>query len=153
MMSKKKTKKIYSENSKTTSRQSYSSDNEKIIWIFDSLDVDGNFAFNLDIIETNRHLKEIFSKTIEYSKYTWSEIKKQTHDESIFKHHELDYDGMSSEAKERINKLHLDEYTDSIFSFALQNKLRIIGIRVNEKFYVKWYDPEHKFYPGKKKHT
>lgn len=45
----------------------------------------------------------------------------------------------------------LDEYSDSIFSFALQNKLRIIGLRINEIFHILWYDPNHEVYPVNKK--
>ena len=60
---------------------------------------------------------------------------------------------MSKEAADRIRAKELDEYSDAIFSFALQNKLRVIGIREDEHFHVLWYDPEHEVCPSKKKKT
>lgn len=44
----------------------------------------------------------------------------------------------------------MEDLTDSIFSFALMNKLRIIGIRQGDYFYVLWYDPKHEVYPVKR---
>ena len=148
----KKTTKVKHDDLKSTVRQSHNSDVSKAIWVFDMLDNSEEFAFNVQRISENGHLELVFSKMIEYTNLTWAEIKKQTHDRSNkSKHHLLDYAGLSKEAVARINKLKLEEYTDSIFSFALQNKVRIIGIRINEIFHVVWYDAEHKFYPGKKK--
>ena len=60
---------------------------------------------------------------------------------------------MSSEALERVKARELDENLDAIFSFALENKLRIVGVRIDENFHVLWYDPEHEVCPSSKKHT
>lgn len=148
----KKTTKVKHDDLKSTVRQSHNSDVSKAIWVFDMLDNSEEFAFNVQRISENGHLELVFSKMIEYTNLTWAEIKKQTHDRSNkSKHHLLDYAGLSKEAAARINKLELEEYTDSIFSFALQNKVRIIGVRINEVFHVIWYDPDHRFYPSKKK--
>jgi hypothetical protein len=137
---------------KETFQARTSSDTKKVIWAFDMIDNSADFAFNVQKISENGDLDTIVSKMIEYNQLTWSEIKKQTHDRSNkSKHHFLDFDGMSKEAADRIHKLELEEYEDSIFSFALQNKLRVIGVRTNEVFHVVWYDPEHKFYPSKKR--
>lgn len=38
----------------------------------------------------------------------------------------------------------------TIYSFAFNNILRIIGIRDREKFYVLWYDAYHEVYPSSK---
>ena len=92
-------------------------------------------------------------KMIRYSNMTWAEIKAQTHDDGKSKHHVLDFDGISKDAKKRIEKMKLEEYSDSIFSFALTNLVRLIGIRKDEKFEVLWYDPLHDVYPSPKKHT
>lgn len=151
-MSGKKTNKHKQEYSKHTNRErSESTDNKKVIWVFDRCDKNGQFAFDINKIEADGHLREIFTKMIDYEQFTWAEIKQQTHDRSNrSKHHMLDIDGMADQAVVRIKAMQLDEYTDSIFSFALQNKLRIIGIREGERFHVVWYDPEHKFYPSQK---
>lgn len=78
---------------------------------------------------------------------------RQTHDKGKPKHHFLSAESLSKEAAGRFEAMQLEEYSDAIFSFALQNKLRIIGIRANEHFYVLWYDPEHEVCLSKKKHT
>ena len=148
----KKTKKINKSSEKSTKRtvkdQSQSSDKEKIIWVFDKTDTDGEFAFDLDKISSDGNMRKIFDKMISYSTMTWGQIKQQTHDDGRSKHHFLDLKGMSDSAKKRIG-----EDTDAIFSFALTNTLRIIGIRENRYFHVVWYDKNHKFYPSSKKHT
>ena len=43
-----------------------------------------------------------------------------------------------------------DDNADALFSFALTNKLRIIGLRVDDDFHVLWYDPQHGVYPSQK---
>lgn len=140
-------------NPKKTATEVVSSEDHKIIWLFDKLDNDGEFAFDLNRIEENNQLKEIMSKIIGYSGFTWREAKRQTHDDGKSKNHCLSLEKLSPEARDRVIKLCLEDYSDSIFSFAFQNKLRVIGIRDNEFFHVKWYDPEHRFCPSNKKHT
>lgn len=126
-----------------------SSNASKPIWRFDKLDRDGEFRFDLQRQEFNH--QEVLSKLIDYGNMTWKEITQQTHDrKNHTKHHFLDYDGLSNAAKKRIKKLNLQEETDIIFSFALQNKLRIIGLRENNEFHIVWYDPNHEFYPSSK---
>ena len=147
----KKTYKGKDKFSKTTHKSPIASDNDHIIWVFDKCDKNGAFAFNIDRIESGGHLREIMDKMIAYESMTWADIKMQTHDGGKSKHHMLDTSGMSDEALDRIKAMNLLEDDDSIFSFALRNKLRIIGVRENKLFHVIWYDPEHRFYPSKKK--
>lgn len=129
---------------------SASSDSEKIIWVFDKPDTDGEFAFRIADM-SDRDIRIVFDKMMLYESMTWSEAKQQTHDKDArSKHHHLDFEGMSKQAQDRIRKLDLGEETDAVFSFALTNKLRIIGIRDGRLFHVKWYDPEHRFYPSKR---
>ena len=119
------------------------------IFRFDMIDREGEFAFDLSRSDfKHRHVLE---KLIEYSNMTWAEIDKQTHDHNKSKHHFLDEGGFSASAKRRIIAKGLTESTDLIFSFALQNTLRIIGKRQRDEFHVIWYDPQHKFYPSKKR--
>lgn len=140
--------KSVSENKRTISKR-HSTDNENVVWRFDWIDKSGKFAFNLD--RTDFLCREVLEKMISYNSMTWTEVKMQTHDHrGKTKHHFLDYDGISKEGKERISEKHLEDYTDSIFSFSLMNILRIIGIRKDQYFYAIWYDPNHQFYPVKK---
>jgi hypothetical protein len=83
---------------------------------------------------------------------TWAAIKKQTHDNGKSKHHFLSANSLSKAAKERIKDKHLEESSDYIFSFALNNLVRVIGIRNPDsaEFEVVWYDPNHQFALSKK---
>lgn len=128
-----------------------STDRKKSIWLFDKLDRDAKFAFN--VYRSDFDAEKILSKIIDYSNMTWAEIKRQTHDGSKSKNHFLDTDGMSDDARKRIEALKLEDSTDQIFSFALENKIRIIGLRNDEFFHVIWFDPLHEFYLSEKKHT
>lgn len=126
-----------------------STDGEKIIWRFDWLDKAGSFAFDLRRPDFDH--REILEKIIAYSNMTWLEVKRQTHDNGKSKHHFLEMGTLSSDAVERVCAKQLQGYDDSIFSFAFQNKLRIIGIRVGRMFYAVWFDPQHQFCPSHKK--
>lgn len=126
-----------------------STDGEKVIWCFEWLDKSGPFSFDLSRPDFDH--REILEKIIAYSNMTWSEVKRQTHDDGKSKHHMLDFSKLGIDAGERIRAKKLEQYTDSIFSFALQNKLRIIGIRKGQLFYAVWFDPGHQFCPSKKK--
>ncbi|HIW49818.1 MAG TPA: hypothetical protein IAA10_02535 [Candidatus Blautia intestinavium] len=151
-MAKRTNQKGRSKASKYTVKASgYSSDGEKVIWLFDMIDRSGVYAFDLNRDDFLH--KEVMEKMIDYSNMTWAQVKQQTHDEGKSKHHLLSIDSISREALDRVKAKQLEDYSDAIFSFALQNKLRIIGIREREKFHVLWYDPEHKVCPSHKKHT
>ena len=56
-----------------------SSQGEKVIWCFDNIDRDGQFAFNPARPDFKAQL--ILEKLISYSSMTWGEVVKQTHDE------------------------------------------------------------------------
>lgn len=119
------------------------------VWVFDLVDTDGEFAFNTSREDMDYRL--LISKLIDYGRMPWGEICRQTHDRGKSKHHYLDVSGMSGKARERIRAKKLEEQTDAIFSFALMNKVRVIGIRDRREFHPVWYDPEHEFYPSGKK--
>jgi len=118
----------------------------KVIWTFDWIDRSGKYAFDLGRSDFNSQI--ILDKLINYESMTWAEIMKQTHDKGKSKHHFLNPMGLSKEAKERLSFCGLDdEFSENIFSFALTNKLRVIGIREYNIFHVLWYDPNHEVYP------
>ena len=144
-------KKISLNSKRVVREQGYSTDGEKVIWRFDMIDRGGKFAFDLD--RADFPCCEIMKKMIDYCNMTWAEVKKQTHDDGKSKHHLISTEMQSKDAMDRFKARNLDEYGDSIFSFALQNKLRIIGIREGGHFHVLWYDPNHEVCPSKKKHT
>ncbi len=123
---------------------------EKPIWRFDKLDRSGKFAF--DLSRKDFDCKEVLQKLIEYGDMTWDDIGKQQHDYSRrSKHHYLDISSLSKDALIRIRECHLLEETETIYSFSLQNLLRIIGLRRGAEFHIVWFDPKHEFCPTNKK--
>lgn len=49
--------------------------------------------------------------------------------------------------------MHLEEDSDRLYSIAMENKLRVIGLRERDRFHVLWYDPQHDVCTIGKKHT
>ena len=148
MSRKKEVKTASTVSRKTVTDISNSSDSKKCVWLFDMIDIDGSFAFDIKRHEFEHY--RFLEKMIEYSNMSWSEIKKQTHDSGKSKHHFISYDTICKEARARLETLKLTEYSDSLFSFALNNKLRVFGIRIDEYFHVLWYDPKHEIVKSKK---
>lgn len=122
------------------------------IFHFNKIDRNGPFAFApcRDYFKSD----DFLSKIIDYSKMKWGEIDRQTHDAGKSKHHFLNNaDALSKAAKKRLAELDLDEEIDSLYSFAFDNTLRIVGLRYEKDFFILWYDCNHEVCPSKKKHT
>lgn len=134
---------------KRTNISRNSSDNKCPIWIFTEIDRSGEYAFDVRRIGDKSSL--VLEKMISYSSMTWRDIMNQTHDDNRSKNHFLAPESISTAAIKRLEAKHLEDYSDNIFSFALTNKIRIVGIRDNEIFKVLWYDPNHEICPSMKK--
>lgn len=126
-----------------------STDNDVIVWRFDKIDKDGDFAF--DINRKDFDTKMVFQKILEFSSMSWNELIPS--DSRKSRHHILAKSSFSEKALMRIEHLKLEEYTDAFYSFALNSKARLIGIRKGAIFQVVWYDANHEFAPSEKKHT
>jgi len=120
-----------------------SADGEKILFDFSSVDTDGAFSF--DPHRDDFDAEAIFAALLAISKQTWAEIKQATHNNGKSRSHVLSEDSLTREAFKRINALGLQEESDDIFSLRINAKIRIIGIRMQQRFVVKWYDPKHQF--------
>lgn len=149
-MAKKTNQKQHNKGSKqTVTQKDDTPDKKKAVWCFDKIDRAGKFAFDLNRPDFLH--KEVLSKMVTYNNMTWTEIKMQTHDSTNkSKHHTLKVESLSSDARKRLSSIQMEEYADALFSFALQNKLRIIGYREKEFFHVMWYDPYHQVAPSHK---
>lgn len=121
---------------------------EKPIWRFEKIDRNGKFAFDLSRPDF-RH-REVLQKLMDYGGMTWADIDGQQHDRGKSKHHYLNPESLSTAARERIKAKGFEEDSDAIYSFAMQNLLRIVGLRQGAEFYVVWYDPKHEFCPSTK---
>lgn len=146
--SKKKTTKRITGYNKETSRER-TDDSMSPIWDFGNIDNDGCFALNTKTRSINTGL--LLEKLISYSSMSWTQIKTMTHDEkNKTKNHYLDYMGISDEGRKRIKVKQISEENyELIFSFALDNKTRLIGLKNGRIFQAIWYDSEHSFYPVK----
>ena len=130
----KQTKQNNSPAVKTTIKNGVSYEGIKPAWVFDKIDRNGCFAFDINRDDFDYH--EVLEKMISYANMTWGDLRRQTHDDGKSKHHFLDADKLSKNAKERLVAMHLEEEADQIYSIALQNKLRIVGLRVSD--FLKW---------------
>ena len=137
--------------SRHTVKNSYSKDGEYPIWTFRNIDRDGIFSF--DPNREDFDAQDFLLKMLSFSNMTWGEISKQTHDKGKSKHHFLSASSFSKEAEKRILIKGFEKMTDYIFSFALNNLVRVIGIRNPDllEFEVIWYDTKHQFAPSKLK--
>jgi|GEM_PF-4438802 len=127
-----------------TVRLEASSDHLCQQWLFHDVCLDGSFGLLSHGVSV---IGDILKKVAEYSKLTWSEIKRDQG-----KHHYLNNDGLSGEALEEIRKL-VPCDTERVFSMRLTGEFRVIGLRDSEHFIVKWIDPHHGFCPSHKKHA
>lgn len=81
----------------------------------------------------------------------WTDISKQMHDRGKSKHHYLDdVEKLSGDAKDRLKVLDIEDMVGNLFCFAFTNMLRVVGLRLEDNFYVLWYDPNHEVYPVKR---
>jgi hypothetical protein len=117
-----------------------------LLWSFQNIDRDGHFAFNCGRDDLN--CDTVLLSIVEYSGRKWKEIDTETHDNGKSKHHFLEYDKLSFRARQRIVAKRLQQDTDLIFSLRLSNKVRIIGLRKDDRLEVIWFDPEHDFCPS-----
>lgn len=150
MASHKKVPKQSKKNQKTITNVSVSTDREQSVWLFDQIDKNGPFSF--DIYRPDFNHLEFMEKMIAYNNMTWREIINQTHDNGKSKNHFIG-SSLSEAAKKRLQEIKRSDDSDALFSFAFTNKLRIVGIREGKLFHVLWYDPKHEAIISKKKHT
>lgn len=89
---------------------------------------------------------EICAKLILFEKMTWSEIKRNRKNHSIY------VGKIVKEAQQYIIDRGLEQH-DQVFSLRLTGKKRVYGIRTERVFNVLWYDPNHEICPAHLKHT
>ena len=94
---------------------------------------------------------DIIGKLISYETMTWSEIDKITNDKGKSKHHFVEVKNFIKEAQDRLRSLNITD--DTLYSFALTNKLRLYGILSDGIYQIVWCDTEHEIYPTKKRGT
>lgn len=114
------------------------------VWRFAFMDMDkdGPFSFgNISIDEWNF----ILGKMRQWESMKWGEIEGD-------RNHAIKTQSFSAKARKRLVEINY-ELSEELFSFHLDGRKRLFGIRARSVFYVFWYDPDHEVCPSLKKHT
>lgn len=114
---------------------------ESPAWRFSTIDKNGPFSW-----PQNEGIElEIVQKLHSFDSMTWQQIEGSDH-------HSIPLHKLSKEAQTRLTEIKKDDL-DTVFSFHLAGKPRIICIRIGHIAQLLWYDPEHKVCPSTLKHT
>lgn len=116
----------------------------KPVWRFGQMDFGGPFSWAQADTET---LAKVFKKLGNFETMTWSEIAIDGKNS----HHSISLEDCSTAAQNRATALNLA--VDQVFSFRLEGKVRVFGIRDRWICSLLWYDPKHAVCPSTLKHT
>lgn len=122
---------------------------ENICWTARELDSNSNIEgvrWDLSASETEELLK--FLENL--SQKTWRESEAEVAGGHRRNHDHAVTDLVPS-AQKRLRQLNQPE--ERIYRFRMSGKRRLWGFRSGNLFRILWYDPEHKIYPVKKRHT
>lgn len=118
---------------------------KSILFCFDRFDFTGKW---LDKGEKNVHdVWDIFSKLQHFERMTWADLACNSK-----RDHPIPFTKINPEAQKKAADLCLDLY-DEIWSFHLNGKKRLWGVKDERFFLAIWWDPHHKICPSEKKHT
>lgn len=114
------------------------------IWRFEHLELNGEFCLSLcekDLLHT------LLQSLKSLETMTWQSILQATHDKSKSKNHPVDIKSLTKNGQNAyLRKFPRKEQQPSeIFSLAITNKIRVIGIRKGCFFNIIWIDPNHNF--------
>lgn len=125
-------------------------DGNMVTWSFRYVDMGFPFATKEEL--SSDVVEKILPALKHYSKHNWHEVRAMTRQKGS-RCHSLAADSLSSKAKERLKWLILDDSIDDLFSFTVDGRRRIIGIKSGAVCNILWYDPNHDVSPSAKKHT
>lgn len=112
-------------------------------WRFEFLDVNGPWGWYN--IEKDYFFSKILKSIISFESMKWKDILKRNN-------HEVSISQIDKNAQKRLRELNLDDI-EKLVSLRIMGSVRIWGIRVHNCLKVLWWDPKHKVYPSKLKHT
>ncbi len=127
---------------KRTHREGQNSFQQKPVWSFEVLDIEGPWGWNNDKV-TSILWTEIVPKLQSFETMTWGEITQQAggrkHGNN---HHFISVEALTRKVQKRLSAIRQDDI-DEIFSFRLKAKTRIYGLTEGQVFKLLWYDPFH----------
>ncbi|MCK5798881.1 MAG: hypothetical protein KAI47_16930 [Deltaproteobacteria bacterium] len=113
-------------------------------WRFSLLDIEGPWsplnAKSKDVVLA------VLSRLKDFETMTWQAIRASK------SHYVTDIDKLSKAARDRLNKLNLDDM-DGLYSLRFSGTQRLWGFLRDGVFDILWWDPIHEVYPSSKKHT
>lgn len=147
-------KKFPEEKKKSLKGISFNRGKEKFQWDLAKCEWDDE-GWNSDKVTELRCFSEkIIGKLKEYETQTWSQVESASGGKSPGHGNNNHFiNGVNLPKKNRrvfIAKRYMDDY-EEVFSLRLSGTERLIGIVDMAKFYVLWYDPDHSFFPSKRK--
>jgi len=90
-------------------------------------------------------LADVLDKLKGFERMSWPEIGSSGS-------HFIPLNMIVKEARQRLVELNLDD-TDELYSLRVSGKVRLWGLRSNDKFSLLWWDPDHEICPSLLKHT
>lgn len=100
--------------------------------------------------------ERIISKLQDFESMKWQEILESAGGKSEGKgtnNHFINAEKLPKKEKVAFEKRGFKDQFDEVFSLRLSGEERLFGVVDLNKFYVLWYDAEHKFFPVKLKHA
>lgn len=113
-------------------------------WRFEKLALSGDFSLANCTEKMLRHMLEKF-KALE--KMTWHAILQATHDQGKSRSHPIEIYDLTKRGLKAFREMFPEKTNQpsELFSLALNNKNRVIGIREENIFYIIWLDHQHEF--------
>jgi hypothetical protein len=111
------------------------------LWSLSCIDLDDGCEWCFGAMD-QADMSSVFARLKEFERMTWREIETQT------KHHNhpMPVKIITQAAQNRLAALNQDDVED-LFTFRIEKKQRVWGIRRERIYHILWWDPEHTVYP------
>lgn len=114
-----------------------------LTWRLNAVDREGPFSWNG--LQERNDFKEVVEKLANFETMSENEIRDSGS-------HPIEVGKLSKSARNRLIELELDDL-DTVFSFRIMGKRRVIAVQRQRYMRLLWWDPEHQVCPSLKKHT
>jgi len=122
-----------------------SSEDERITWHINTLDIDGPWGWK--DIDPTVLWDTLLHRLSNFETMKWSEIKA---DKKY--NHSIPISDLSPAAQRRLTDIEQDDI-DELFSLRLSGQERVFGIRERHILKLLWWDPRHEVCKSTKRHT
>ncbi len=120
-----------------------SSEDQRIKWSFSRFDQYNWFDNQYKLIPFTKIAAHLQS----YESMTWRQIRANSD-----RDHPIEPDAIILKAQKKLRTQTSYDF-DELWRFRFTGAQRLWGMKVGAMFYVLWWDPQHKIYPSKLRHT